>query len=158
MAVVFLQTEIKNTETMEITGTIYKILPTEEVVLGDGTKRMKGGFVILRGDEYAKPVAFELFGEERLALLYGCGFGMPVMVSFTAASFETKKGGYYTTLRCTNIMPLAGASAKTNYPGTTASGNAYDTVNNNTATGGGQWNPSSGVMSQDKPIDQLPPD
>ena len=37
---------------MEINGTIYKILQQEEVTFGDGTKKMKGGFVIMREGEY----------------------------------------------------------------------------------------------------------
>ena len=91
---------------MEINGTIYKILQQEEVTFGDGTKKMKGGFVIMREGEYPKPVAFELFGEERLSLLNGLTLGMPVRVSFFAESRLGKKGGYYTTLRCFNILAL----------------------------------------------------
>ena len=95
---------------MDIIGTIYKILPTEEVTLGDGTKRTKGGFVIMCNGEYAKPVAFELFGEERLALLTGMNEGIPVKINFNAMSFKGKNGGYYTTLRCTNVFPLIAAA------------------------------------------------
>ena len=89
---------------MEINGTIYKILPQQEVVFGDGTKKIKGGFVIMREGEYPKPVAFELFGEERIAMLNGLSIGMPVRVSFYAESREGKDGKFYTTLRCTNLM------------------------------------------------------
>ncbi len=89
---------------MEINGTIYRILRQEEVTFSDGTKKMKGGFVIMREGEYPKPVAFELFGEERLLLLNGLTLGMPVRVSFYADSREGKDGKYYTTLRCTNVL------------------------------------------------------
>ena len=89
---------------MEINGTIYRILQQEEVTFGDGTKKIKGGFVIMREGEYPKPVAFELFGEDRLSLLNGLTLGMPVKVSFYAESRESKNGKYYTTLRCTNIL------------------------------------------------------
>lgn len=98
---------------MEIIGTMYKIHPQEEVTLGDGTKRMKGGFVIMREGEYAKPVAFELFGDDRLAMLTGLADGMPVKVNFIAVSFEGKNGGYYTTLRCSNVVPLVAANGMT---------------------------------------------
>lgn len=47
---------------MEINGTIYRILQNQEVIFNDGTKKVKGGFVIMREGEYPKPVAFELFG------------------------------------------------------------------------------------------------
>ncbi len=92
---------------MEINGTIYRILQNQEVTFGDGTKKVKGGFVIMREGDYPKPVAFELFGEERLSMLNGLTLGMPVRVSFYAESRVGKDGKYYTTLRCTNILTLA---------------------------------------------------
>ena len=91
---------------MEINGTIYRILQNQEVTFNDGTKKVKGGFVIMREGDYPKPVAFELFGEERLSMLNGLSLGMPVRVSFYAESREGKDGKYYTTLRCTNLMPF----------------------------------------------------
>lgn len=36
---------------MEINGTIYRILPQEEVSFGDATKKKKGGFVVMREGE-----------------------------------------------------------------------------------------------------------
>ncbi len=95
---------------MEINGTIYRILQTQEVTFGDGTKKIKGGFVIMREGDYPKRVAFEMFGEERLSMLNGLTLGMPVRVSFYAESREGKDGKFYTTLRCTNIMHLVAAS------------------------------------------------
>lgn len=92
---------------MEINGTIYRFLQNQEVTFGDGTKKIKGGFVIMREGDYPKPVAFELFGEERLAMLNGLNLGMPVRVSFYAESRAGKDGKYYTTLRCTNLLTLA---------------------------------------------------
>ena len=103
---------------------MYKILRQEEVTLGDGTKKMKGGFVIMREGEYSKPVAFELFGDERLSLLTGLSAGMPVKVNFIAVSFEGKNGGYYTTLRCTNVFPLVtGTAMPVNQASTVAAAN-----------------------------------
>ena len=90
---------------MEINGTIYRILPQEEVTFGDGTKKKKGGFVIMREGDYPKPVYFEMFGEERLSMLNGITVGAPVRVIFYAESREGKDGKFYTTLRCTNVMP-----------------------------------------------------
>ena len=97
---------------MEINGTIYRILQNQEVTFGDGTKKVKGGFVIMREGDYPKPVAFELFGEERLSMLNGLTLGMPVRVSFYAESRVGKDGKYYTTLRCTNILTLAPVQPK----------------------------------------------
>lgn len=48
---------------MEINGKIYRIFPKSEVTLGDGTKKMKGSFVITTDGEYPKKVAFELFSQ-----------------------------------------------------------------------------------------------
>lgn len=95
---------------MEISGTIYKILPVEEVTFNDGTKKMKGGLVIMRDGDFPKPVAFEMYGEDRLAMLANLTIGMPVRVFFYAESREGKNGNYYTSLRCTNIMTLAQVS------------------------------------------------
>ena len=97
---------------MEINGTIYRILPRQDVVFGDGTRKVKGGFVIMREGDYPKPVAFELFGEERLSMLNGLNLGMPVRVSFYAESREGKDGRYYTTLRCTNLLALVPTQPK----------------------------------------------
>ena len=89
---------------MEINGTIYKILPQEEVTFNDGTKKVKGSFVIMREGDYPKPVYFEMFGEERLSMLNGLTLGMPVRVSFYAESRAGKDGKFYTTLRCTSLL------------------------------------------------------
>ena len=91
---------------MEINGTIIKILPVEEVTFNDGTKKLKGGFVIMREGEVPKPVAFELFGEDRVAMLSNIAAGIPVKVNFYADSHEGKNGNYYTTLKCLSITPL----------------------------------------------------
>ena len=102
---------------MEINGTIYKILPQQEVTFNDGTKKIKGGFVIMREGFYPKPVAFEMFGEDRLAMLNGLTLGMPVRVSFYAESREGKDGKFYTTLRCTSLLvPGTEQPAKTEPP------------------------------------------
>ncbi len=133
---------------MEIIGNVYKILPQEEVTLGDGTKRMKGGFVIMPDGVYAKPVAFELFGDERLALLNGISVGMQVKAYFLAISFEGKKGGYYTSLRCTNVMPLVAATVSQS----TQVGVAPNGADN------GAWNPVAGAMPQNQPAVELSPE
>lgn len=91
---------------MEITESIYKILLQDEVMFNDGTKKIKGGFVIMRKGDYPKPVAFEFFGEERLSTFNGLNLGMPVKVSFYAESRAGKDGKYYTSLRCTNLLTL----------------------------------------------------
>jgi hypothetical protein len=122
---------------MEINGTIYRILQQEEVTFGDGTKKIKGGFVIMREGEYPKPVAFELFGEERLLLLNGLTLGMPVRVGFYAESRESKNGKYYTTLRCFNIMHL----------GATSNEPPVSEVNSSTNnTPSYSWNPSGNTV------------
>ena len=131
---------------MEINGTIYRILQQEEVTFGDGTKKIKGGFVIMREGDYPKPVAFELFGEDRLSLLNGLTLGMPVRVSFFAESRESKNGKYYTTLRCFNIV----------HPGATSNeppvSGGNPTTSNTTPY---SWNPSGSTVptSDHKPQD-----
>ena len=77
------------------------------MTFGDGTKRIKGGFVITHGIDYPSYAAFELFGEERLSMLANVAVGMPVKVSFYAESRESKSGKFYTTLKCFGIATLA---------------------------------------------------
>ena len=91
---------------MEIIGKMYRILPVEEVSVEDGTKKMKGGFVIKRVDDYQIPVFFELFGEEKIAMLKSYALDALVRVVFYAESREGRNGKYYTSLRCTNISGL----------------------------------------------------
>lgn len=137
-----------NEMTMEINGTMYRILQQEEVTFGDGTKKMKGGFVIMRDGDYPRPVAFELFGEERLSMLNGINIGEPVRVSFYAESREAKNGNYYTTLRCFNIMQYVAAAATTPPPAGTAPISVAPTYT---------WNPASGTQqTQNQPPEILP--
>lgn len=91
---------------MEIIGKMYKILPVEEVSFVDGTKKMKGGFVVKRMDGYQMPVFFELFGDEKIAMLKNYALDALVRVVFYAESHEGKNGRYYTSLRCTSISGL----------------------------------------------------
>ena len=133
---------------MEINGTIYRILQSQEVTFNDGTKKVKGGFVIMRDGDYPKPVAFELFGEERLSMLNGLNLGMPVRVNFYAESREGKDGKFYTTLRCTNIMHMVATS---NVP-PSAGGAAPIGVPPSYS-----WNPSGNpVPTQNQPPTSLP--
>ena len=108
---------------MEISGTIYKILPTEVVSFNDGTQKTKGGLVIMRDGDFPKPVAFEMYGEDRLAMLASLTIGMPVRVFFYAESREGKNGNYYTSLRCTNIMTLGQITPVQQMPLTAVSAN-----------------------------------
>ena len=133
---------------MEINGTIYRILQNQEVTFGDGTKKIKGGFVIMREGDYPKPVAFELFGEERLSMLNGLTLGMPVRVSFYAESREGKDGKFYTTLRCTNIMHIATTSSAPQ-----VDGNAPSASNASHYS----WNPAGNVTpTQNQPVKGTP--
>ena len=120
---------------MEINGTIFKILIQQEIIFGDGTRKMKGGFVIMHDGDYPKTVAFELFGDERLTMLSGLNTGMPVKVSFSAESREGKNGNYYTTLRCFNIMPMVASSAPATLNGNTPHAAAPNHI----------WNPAGGT-------------
>ena len=135
---------------MEINGTIFKILPQQEVAFGDGTSKVKGGFVIMREGEYPKPVAFELFGEDRLAMLNGLNIGVPVRVNFYAESREGKDGKFYTTLRCTNLMPFVPGMMPP-APVTPAPDTTYPVY--------GQWNPQPGTpVAQNQPPTAIPPE
>ena len=138
---------------MEINGTLFKILPLQEVTFGDGTKKMKGSFVIMRDGDYPKPVAFELFGDERLAMLSKVNIGMPVRVSFFAESREGKNGNYYTTLRCFNIVPMVAISTPTTSIGNTPHTTAPTYTRNPTGEKQKQQAPQGVPFENDLPFD-----
>lgn len=88
---------------MKITGNLYKVLPSEEIVMKDGSKRMKNEFVIMSDGDFPKPMAFELWGDEKASMLKTLSVGDGVEVSFYITSSETQRGGYRTSLRCVGV-------------------------------------------------------
>ena len=90
---------------MKLTGKIHKMLPQEEIVMKDGSMRVKNGFVVMGDGEFPKPVAFEMWGEEKGAMLSSLNIGDEVEVSFYITSSETQKGMYRTSLRCVAVGP-----------------------------------------------------
>lgn len=100
---------------MEISGKLIKILAE---VRGESQRGpwVKGGFVIETDGEYPRTVAFNTFGEDKLAMINSIALGSPVIVSFNPESREFQDR-WYTDLRCIRIqsyvpgqMPPAGGN------------------------------------------------
>ena len=87
---------------MEITGTLIKILPETR---GESQRGpwVRGGFVIQTDGEYPRTVAFNTFGEDRLAMVQNTPLNSPVVVTFTPESREFQDR-WYTDLRCSRIQ------------------------------------------------------
>ena len=87
---------------MEITGTLFKILPE---VRGESQRGpwVRGGFVIQTDGDYPRQVAFTTFGEDRLAMVQNIALNTPVVVTFTPESREFQER-WYTDLRCSRIQ------------------------------------------------------
>lgn len=87
---------------MEITGRLIKILPENRGESARGPW-VRGGFVIETDGEYPRQVAFDCFGEDRVAMVNNTPMNSPVIVSFTPESREFNDK-WYTNLRCSRIQ------------------------------------------------------
>jgi len=87
---------------MEITGTLIKILPETR---GESQRGpwVRGGFVIQTDGEYPRQVAFDTFGEDRVAMVQNTPMNTPVVVTFMPESREFNDK-WYTNLRCSRIQ------------------------------------------------------
>lgn len=89
---------------MEIQGKLIRILETQTGESSRGTW-VRGGFVIETGDDYPRMVAFNMFGEDRLAMLQNLPMNCMVQVRFNPESREFN-GRWYTDLRCTFVQQV----------------------------------------------------
>lgn len=87
---------------MEISGKLIKIL---QEVRGESQRGpwVRGGFVIETDGEYPTTVAFNTFGEDRLAMVAAIPMNSPVIVTFRPESREYQDR-WYTDLRCSRIQ------------------------------------------------------
>ncbi|MBQ2509143.1 MAG: DUF3127 domain-containing protein [Bacteroidales bacterium] len=94
---------------MEITGRLILILPTQS---GESQRGpwVRGGFVIETTDTFPRKVCFNMFGEDRLAMLNGLAMNSMVTVTFSPESREFNDR-WYTDLRCISVYPAQGAPA-----------------------------------------------
>lgn len=90
---------------MEITGRLILILPTQS---GESQRGpwVRGGFVIETTDTYPRKVCFNMFGEDRIAMLNSLAMNSMVTVTFSPESHEFNDR-WYTDLRCISVYPAA---------------------------------------------------
>lgn len=87
---------------MEITGRLIKILPETRGESQRGTW-VRGGFVIETDGDYPRTVAFDCFGEDRVAMANNIPMNSPVIVRFNPESREFNEK-WYTNLRASSIQ------------------------------------------------------
>lgn len=87
---------------MEITGRLIRVLEENR---GEGARGpwVRGGFVIETEGDYPRQVAFDCFGEDRVAMVKNTPMNSPVVVRFNPESREFN-GKWYTNLRCSSIQ------------------------------------------------------
>lgn len=90
---------------MEIQGKLIRILDTQTGESARGPW-VRGGFVIETGEDYPRMVAFNMFGEDRLAMIQNLPLNCMVQVRFNIESREFN-GRWYTDLRCNFVQQLA---------------------------------------------------
>lgn len=87
---------------MEITGRLTHILPENRGESARGPW-VRGGFVIETEGEYSRSIAFDCFGEDRVAMIKNIPMNSLVIVRFNPESREYN-GKWYTNLRCSNVQ------------------------------------------------------
>ena len=89
---------------MEITGILIKILPETR---GESQRGpwVRGGFVIQTDGEYPRQVAFDTFGEDRVAMVQNTPLNSPVVVTFMPESREFNDK-WFTECKATSIKPM----------------------------------------------------
>lgn len=89
---------------MQTNGKLIKVLPIET---GEGQNGpwTRGGVVIETLDDYPKPIAFQLFGEDRVKSSCQIPLGTIVQVTFAPQSREYN-GKWYTQLNASSVQPL----------------------------------------------------
>ena len=81
---------------LEMTGKIVKILDAQSGVSKAGKEWVKQSFILDNGAKYNPTVCFNLFGEEKVALLNGLAVGDTVDVAFNLSSRQYN-GNWYTS-------------------------------------------------------------
>ncbi|KWW31260.1 MAG: hypothetical protein AUK63_533 [bacterium P3] len=87
---------------MEITGRLIRILAETRGESARGPW-VRGGFVIETEGDYPRQVAFDCFGEDRVAMVKNIPMNSPVIVRFNPESREFNEK-WYTNLRCSNVQ------------------------------------------------------
>ena len=95
---------------LAVKGRITNILAIEEGVSKADKPWKKQNFVIDTGAQYNPEVCFQLFGEDKIAMLANFPEGSEVEVAFNLSSREFN-GKYYHNIDAWKINPASGAAA-----------------------------------------------
>ncbi|NQY08341.1 MAG: DUF3127 domain-containing protein [Flavobacteriales bacterium] len=98
-----------------ITGKITDILNVESGTSKAGKEWKKQNFVVDTGAQFNPSVCFNLFGEEKIAVLQNFAVGQEVEVAFNVSSREFN-GKYYHNIDAWKINAVAAGSADAGAP------------------------------------------
>ena len=104
---------------LELQGTLTKILPVEDGTSKAGKAWKKQAFVINTGDDYNPEVCFSVFGDDKVDALNQFSVGDNVNVLFNVSSREFK-GKYYHNLDAWKMNSSSGATSSKKATTTTA--------------------------------------
>lgn len=112
---------------MEVIGKLILILPEQS---GDSARGhwVRGGFVIETEEQYPKKIAFDAFGEDRIAEINRLNIGEVVRVSFSVESREYNNR-WYTNCRFLRVETF-NSPAGNNEPTTSYAAPQYSQGNN----------------------------
>lgn len=94
---------------LQVKGRIVKILDVESGVSKADKEWKKQNFVIDTGSQYNPEVCFQVFGDEKIAMLGNFGEGQEVEVAFNISSREFN-GKYYHNIDAWKIDPIGQAT------------------------------------------------
>jgi len=95
---------------LEINGTLVKLLDKQTGISKAGKEWVKQSFVVDTGAKFNPEISFNLFGAEKVALLDSVNINDNINVAFNISSREYK-GNYYTSADAWKIQQIESSSA-----------------------------------------------
>lgn len=120
---------------MEITGKLVQFLPEQRGETQRGPW-VRGGFVIETEEQYARKIAFSVWGEDKWNAIRNLPLGNTIKVTFSIESREFNER-WYTDCRCSQVDVFTAATPQTPYNSAysnQAYGQSYQANNQNNPT------------------------
>ena len=98
---------------MEVIGRLIQLTPERRGESARGPW-VSGGFVIETEEQFSRKIAFDVWGEDRLAAIKAIPVGTQIKVVFSVESREYNER-WYTTCRCNNVETFKSAMPQSPY-------------------------------------------
>ena len=98
---------------MEVIGRLIQLTPERRGESARGPW-VTGGFVIETEEQFARKIAFDVWGEDRLIAIKNIPLGSQIKVTFSVESREYNQR-WYTTCRCNNVETFTSAMGQNPY-------------------------------------------